>query len=186
MSSLNQPFGLRPAYHPSGQIRPVAMTIVSGFGSNILNGQPVLIAANGTVEPATVGSRLVGIFMGVEFTDVDGRRRVSSRWPANTVATDIVAYVTTDPAIVYEIQANAPVAQLRVGEQADFANIAAGSAVTGLSEAVLDVASFTAGASAQMRVLGITPGPDNVFGDLFTVVQVQISEHQNVADRIAY
>lgn len=186
MSSINAPFGLRPVNHPSGQIRAQQMTILSGYGVGILQNQPVTIAADGTIQAATVGGRIVGSFQGVEWTEPGGRRRVSNQWAASTVGTEIVAWVTLDPAIVYEIQANGSVAQLRVGEQANFGAIAAGSAVTGLSEAVLDVGTFTPSASAQMRVLGITPGPDNVFGDAFTVVQVQISQHQNVADRVAY
>jgi uncharacterized protein YhjY with autotransporter beta-barrel domain len=44
----------------------------------------------------------------------------------------------------------------------------------------------TTGGTAQMRVIGITPGPDNNWGDAYTIVQVQISEHQNVATINAY
>jgi hypothetical protein len=51
---------------------------------------------------------------------------------------------------------------------------------------MLDVATLTDTGNASMRIIDIAPGPDNAFGDNFTVVQVQISEHQNVADRAAY
>jgi hypothetical protein len=37
-----------------------------------------------------------------------------------------------------------------------------------------------------MRIIDLAPAPDNNFGDNFTIVQVQVSEHQNVADRAAY
>jgi uncharacterized protein YhjY with autotransporter beta-barrel domain len=37
-----------------------------------------------------------------------------------------------------------------------------------------------------MRLIGITPGPDNNWGDTYVIAQVQISEHQNVADKAAY
>jgi hypothetical protein len=74
-----------------------------------------------------------------------------------------------------------------IGNQFNFANITAGSTVVGISQATLDVSSVvTSGATAQMRVIGITPGPDNNWGDAFTIVQVQISEHQNVATINAY
>jgi len=49
---------------------------------------------------------------------------------------------------------------------------------------MLDVASSTTNAS--LRLIGITPGPDNNWGDTYVIAQVQISEHQNVADRAAY
>ena len=129
----------------------------------------------------------VGTFMGVEFTDSDGRRRVSNKFLANTPATDVTAYITRDPAIVYQIQANGAVNISNIGNQYDFGSITAGSTVIGLSTAVLDTASLVAsGAVAQMRVIGITPGPDNAWGDAYTIVQVQISEHQDVATINAY
>ncbi len=79
------------------------MTIESGYNANILQFQPVLISSTGNIQAAGISTPFVGTFMGVEFTDTDGRRRVSNKWTAGTSATDIVAYVTTDPAIVYEI-----------------------------------------------------------------------------------
>ena len=121
--------------------------------------------------------------MGVEFTDSDGRRRVSNKWTASTSATDIVAYVTLDPTIVYEIQSDAAIAVTDIGKQYDF-TAASGSTVTGLSTQMLGVS--TAASNAGLRLIGITPGPDNAFGDTYVICQVQISEHQNVADVAAY
>jgi hypothetical protein len=51
---------------------------------------------------------------------------------------------------------------------------------------MLDIATLTDTGNASLRVIDAAPGPDNIFGDSFTIVQVQISEHQNVADRAAY
>lgn len=187
MSSTSQPFGLRPAYSPSGVIRPTAYSINSGYGSNILQFQPVRIVPSstgeGTIAAAAVGERFIGTFMGVEFTDSDGRRRVSNKWTASTSATDIVAYVTLDPTIVYEIQSDAAIAVTDIGKQYDF-TAASGSTVTGLSTQMLGVS--TAASNAGLRLIGITPGPDNAFGDTYVICQVQISEHQNVADVAAY
>ncbi|QDH50448.1 hypothetical protein [Caulobacter phage KcrB] len=188
MSTISQPFGLRPAYHPSGTIRPTALTINSGYSSNILENQPVRIVPSstgeGTVVAAAIGEEFIGTFMGVQWVDTDGRFRVSNKWTASTVGTDIVCYVTLDPTIVYNIQANATMTVADIGKQFDFTTITAGSTVTGLSALMLDVAS--AATNASMRVIGLTPGPDNAWGDAFPVVQVQISEHQNVANKAAY
>lgn len=186
MSATSQPFGLRPVYSPSGVVRPVAMSIASAYGSNILQNQPVKIGANGTIEAAAIGDRFVGSFQGVEFTDSDGRRRVSNKWTASTAATDIIAYVTVDPSIVYEIQSSATIAVADIGSQADFTTITAGSTVTGLSQLMLDAATLTAAGSASLRILNASPGPDNAFGDSFVILQVQIAEHQFVADRVAF
>ena len=188
MSATSAPFGLRPDYHPSGVVRPTASTILTGYASNILQNQPVKIVPSstgeGTLAAAAIGDRFVGTFQGVEFTDSDGRRRVSNKWTASTVATEIVAYYTLDPTIVYEIQANATLDVTSVGKQYDFTTISAGSTTTGLSAMMLDAAS--AAANASLRVIGLTPGPDNAWGDTYPIVQVTISEHQNVADVAAY
>lgn len=186
MSTTSQPFGLRPAYSPSGVLRPTAYSIATGYSSNILQNQPVKIGADGTVQAAAIGDRFIGTFQGVEFTDSDGRRRVSNKWTASQAGTDIVAYVTLDPTIVYEIQANGTIAKTDIGSQADFTTITAGSTVTGLSALMLDTATLTNSGNASVRIIDLAPGPDNAFGDAYTIVQVQISEHQNVADRAAY
>lgn len=186
MSTTSQPFGLRPAFSPSGVVRPTAYSIVTGYAANILQNQPVKIGTDGTVQAAAIGDRFIGTFQGVEFTDSDGRRRVSNKWTASTAATDIVAYVTLDPTMVYEIQANGSIALTDIGSQADFTTITAGSTVTGLSALMLDQATLTNSGNASLRIIGVAPGPDNAFGDNFTIVQVQIAEHQNIADRAAY
>ncbi len=186
MSTTSQPFGLRPAFSPSGVIRPTAYSILTGYAANILQNQPVKIGSNGTIEAAAIGDRFIGTFQGVEFTDTDGRRRVSNKWVASTAATDIVAYVTLDPTIVYEIQANGPIAVTDIGKQANYTTITAGSVVTGLSALMLDTASLTDSGNEALRIIGLSPGPDNAFGDNFTIVEVQVAEHQNVADRAAY
>ncbi len=179
MSSVASPFGLKPAFHPSGIVRQLQGTIESGLASDIFQFSPVAIAATGELIPAAAGARAVGAFMGVEFTATDGRRRVGNRWEANTVGTEIVAYYTEDPYLIYEIQANAPVVQASIGQQFNWTALA-GNTTTGLSSIALDIAS--AGANAGLRVIGVNPAPDNVVGDAFTIAQVQISEHQYVAD----
>jgi hypothetical protein len=186
MSTVSQPFGLRPSYSPSGALRPTAYSILTGYAANILQSQPVKIGTDGTVQAAAIGDRFIGTFQGVEFTDSDGRRRVSNKWTASQAATDIVAYVTLDPTIVYEIQANGSIAVTDIGKQADFTTITAGSTVTGLSALMLDTGTLTDSGNASLRIIDLAPGPDNAFGDAYTIVQVQISEHQNVADRAAY
>ena len=185
MPSTSAAFGLRPAFHPSGVVRPVAMTIESGYNANILQFQPVKISSTGNIQAAGVSDPFVGTFMGVEFTDTDGRRRVSNKWTASTSATDIVAYVTTDPAIVYEIQSDATLSLADIGSQMDFDSVTAGSTTTGLSAAMLDVASKTTSGNALCRVVNLQPDVNNAWGDAYVIVQVQISEHQFVADRSA-
>ncbi len=182
MSDVASPFGLKPAFHPSGIIRQSHGTIASGLVSDIFQFSPITIAAGGTLVAAAPDDRIVGAFMGVEWTGTDGRRRVGNRWEANTVGTEIIAYYTEDPLITYEIQANAPFLQTAIGEQMDWTALA-GNATTGLSSVALDIASSAA--NAGLRTIGVNPAADNIIGDAFTIVQVQISEHQYVADIVA-
>jgi hypothetical protein len=72
-----------------------------------------------------------------------------------------------------------------IGSQMDFDSVTAGSTTTGLSAAMLDVASKTTSGSALCRVVNLQPDVNNAWGDAYVVVQVQISEHQFVADRVA-
>lgn len=181
MSQLAAPFGLRPAYSPSGIVRPGPLgTIVTAHPTDIFQNEPIAINAAGFIVGAAPGARAIGTFQGVEYDDVEGRHRVSNRWIANTVATNIRAYyIQAQDSVMYEIQANAALAQADIGQQFDW-DALAGSAITGLSSVALDVAS--AGANAGLRVLGLNPGPDNELTDPFPIVLVQISEHQTVAD----
>jgi hypothetical protein len=193
MPSTASPYGLIPVSHPSGVIRPFAMTIASGYAVNIFQNQPVRIAPStaggqteGTIVAAAVGEAFIGTFQGVEFTDGDGRRRVSNRWLASTAATDIVAYVTIDQTITYQVQSNAQLNVADIGKQYDF-TAASGNTTTGLSTQALDVAS--AAANASLRLIGVVPYPNNAFGDSnlpFVDALVQISEHQNTANVAAY
>ena len=190
MTTTAQPFGLRPSSHPSGVIRPVAYTIATGYAVNIFQNQPVRIAPStgggqteGTIVAAATGEPFIGTFQGVEFTDSDGRYRVSNKWTASTSATTITAYVTTDPAIVYQVQTNANVVVADIGKQYDFANTLVGNTTTGLSSAALDVASSAANAS--VRLIGLSDAVEDTATDTYLTVEVQISEHQFVADKAA-
>lgn len=186
MSSINAPFGLRPSYSTSGILRPEQLTIASGYASNIFQFSPIKIFTDGTLQVAAPADRIIGVFMGVEFTDAEGRRRYSNRWLSGTIATDIVAYTMRDQQpTVYEIQADGPLTVANIGNQANFEAVV-GSTVSGLSTQRLTVASLTPTANAALRILGISTAPDNVAGDLFTIARVQISRHQDVADQVAY
>jgi len=182
MSSTNAPFGLRPAFHPSGLDRAQALAggIASGYGSAILKGQPVKYVTGGTIQPAAAGDAFAGAFAGVEWTDTTGRRHVSNNWPASTAyqTGSCVAYFYNDPLIVYEIQADGSVAQSAIGDEADLSNTTAGSTTTGLSQATLSSTLAGAGNSAQMRIIDIAPYPDNAWGDTYVIVRAVISEYQ--------
>ena len=187
MSSTSAPFGLRPAFFPTGLERAQALAngITSGYSSNILKGQPVVYGTTansgtlGTIIPATTSGTVTGAFAGVEWTDTTGRRRVSNYWPASTSGTAIVAYFYNDQQIIYEIQADGSMAQTSLGNEYNMNNVTAGSTVTGLSQCTLNSSSAAGnGNQAQLRVVDLAPYPDNAWGDAYTIVRVQIVQTQ--------
>ena len=189
MSATSAPFGLRPAFHPSGLDRAQALAggIVSGYASNILKGQPVQYGTTansgtlGTIIIATTSGAWSGAFAGVQWTDTTGRARVSNYWPASTAYTagTCVAYFYNDQNIVYEIQADGSMAQTTIGNEYNFTNIAAGSTTTGLSQATLGSATAVGnGSQGQMRVVDVAPDPGNDWGDAYTIVRVVNSNSQ--------
>jgi hypothetical protein len=189
MSAISAPFGLRPAFHPSGLDRAQALAngIVSGYASNILKGQPVQYGTTanggtiGTIIPATTSGAWSGAFAGVQWTDTTGRARVSNYWPANTAYTagSCTAYFYNDSNIVYEIQADGSMAQTTIGNEYNFSNITAGSTTTGLSQATLGASTAVGnGSNGQMRVVDLGQNVDNAWGDAYTVVRVVNSASQ--------
>ena len=189
MSSLSAPFGLRPAFHPSGLDRAQALAsgIVSGYASNIFKGQPVQYGTTanggtvGTIIPATTSGAWAGAFAGVQWTDTTGRARVSNYWPANTAYTagTCTAYFYNDSNIVYEVQADASLVQTSIGNEYNFSNVTNGSSTTGLSAATLGASTaVNVGANGQMRVVDLAPYVDNAWGDSYTIVRVVNSASQ--------
>jgi len=182
MSATSAPFGLRPAFHPSGLDRAQALAggIASAYPADILKGQPVKYDTAGTIVPASGSEAFVGAFAGVEWTDTTGRRRVSNYWPANTAyqTGSCVAYFYNDPNIVYEIQADGTLAQTSIGDEANITNSTAGSNTTGLSQATLSTSLAGANGVAAMRIVDIAPYPDNNWGDAYVIVRATIAQFQ--------
>ena len=191
MSATSAPFGLRPAFHPSGLDRAQALAngiqavstsgnVSAGYASNILKGQPVKMDTGGYIVVAAAGDAFLGAFAGVEWTDSTGRRRVSNYWPANESfqVGSVVAYFYNDPNIVYEIQTDGTMLQTAIGAEADLSNTTNGSTTTGLSQCTLSISVVASPNTAQMRIVDIAPYPDNAWGDNFVIVRATIAEYQ--------
>lgn len=189
MSSTSAPFGFRPSYHNSGNIRAKAYTIASGFAANIFMGDPVKLVDAGTIQLGTSdgtrtgttdGISLLGVFAGVEYTDATGKPTVSNFWPASTSATNIVAYVYDDPETLFDVQYNNPSSgttmQTAVGEECDWTVASpGGSTSTGLSDTYLTAIQATSG---QFQITGFSHNISDVLTDAYIVATVRINEHQ--------
>ena len=211
MSATFQPFGLKPVYHPSGLDRAVPFvgtnTFVPGTsysapyslssGQSFYEFQPVAITSSGqlTIANQTASSgKVYGVFNGVEYTNSDGRRSVAKYAALTTLAaaTNIVFWIFSDPAIVYEIQCNGSVTSAAIGTEYNF-DTTTGSTVTdgyaigvggaGFSTTALLATAVGTGNQGQVRVVGLgreaayPAGNTNQWGDAYTIVQVQISNN---------
>lgn len=189
MSSASGPFGFIAAYHPSGCVRARPYPIATGYAANIFTGDPVKLVTAGTIQLGTSdGTRtgttadvlLLGVFAGCTYTDSNGKPNFSPYWPTGTTSADAIAWVYDDPDTVFRVESDGSIAASGVGDQADWTGFTApgGSTLTGISSGTLDATLIGAGDQAQFRILQIPVAPDNVAGDSFTQVLVEIAQHQ--------
>jgi len=190
MSSTSAPFGFRASFHNSGQIRPKAYVIASGYAANIFQGDPVKLVDAGTVQLGTsdgtrsgtvAGILLLGIFAGCQYNDSLGKPTVSAYWPTGTAGTEIIAYVYDDPETLFETQYTNPgtpgttTMQTAVGEQMDWVVASpGGSTATGLSNTQIGVIETTSG---QFQLTGFAGEINDSITDAYNVVIVRINEH---------
>ena len=188
MSATNAPFGFRPSYHPSGQMRPKAYTIASTYAANIFQGDPVKLVDAGTVQLGTSdgtrsgtvdGILLLGVFAGCQYIDSLGKPTLTPFWPTGTTATDIVAWVYDDPETIFQVQYNNPssgtTVQTAVGEECDWTVASpGGSTATGLSNTYLTAIQGTSG---QFQITGWALNINDALTDAYIVATVRINEH---------
>lgn len=182
MSATAAPFGLRPVYHPSGNTREVEYSIDAAYTTSIFKGDPVLLNTNGTITRSAAGNTLHGVFMGCEYLDSTGKPNYSNFWPGTASCTEIKAWVITDAETVFEIQGVSALTQAAIGDECDISTYAAGSTSTGLSIVSAATGSLAgAGASAQLRIVGVAPYSDNAITDTYPILRVTINESANRA-----
>ena len=152
--TIEAPYGLVPVKLLSG-VPFVGLTrhysIASNYGTNIFNGDAVKLVTGGTVERDTAGAAMtpIGVFLGCTFTD-PSTQQVTFRqsYPANTVASDIQAYVADGTDILFKVavvSSGTTIGDLAITDIG--ANVAgvnnAGSTITGNSQIAISDTSAT-------------------------------------------
>jgi hypothetical protein len=187
MSSTSAPFGFRPSYHNSGQMRPKAYVIASTYAANIFSGDPVKLTDNGVIQLGTSdgtrsgttdGITLLGVFAGCQYYDASGKPTISPFWPSGATGTEIVAWVYDDPETLYDVQYTNPSAgttvQTAVGEQCDWTVASpGGSTQTGLSTTQLTAIQSTSG---QFQITGFAYNINDSLTDAYVTVTVRLNE----------
>jgi hypothetical protein len=106
--TVDAPYGLLPINLIGGQVFAGStrqIPIVSAYNTSIFYGDVVTLTTTGTLikDTGTATATPVGVFLGCSFTDPVFGKTFRQSYPANTVATDIVAYVVDDPDTLFKV-----------------------------------------------------------------------------------
>jgi hypothetical protein len=154
----------------TGKVRHIK--IASAYDTAIFYGDFVKLVAAGTVEKAAVTTAAVagtvGVFVGCSYTDPTTKQPTFSQyWPADTAASDAVAYVADDPKLVFQMQGDGSIAQTGLGNNVQ-AISTAGSTDIGRSRNALDASSIATTNTFPLRIVDFVDGPNSAVGDSFT------------------
>jgi hypothetical protein len=184
MSTVFQPFGMKPAYHPSGLDRSVPFAGTNSYvigtsgysapyslttGQSFFQYQPVGLNASGQLTIAATSaatSPMYGVFDGVEYTTAEGRRTLGKSISKASLdaANSIVFWIFQDPQLVYEAQINGSATAASIGQQYNFSGLTGyttadgytiGVGGAGFSTAALAAAAVGTGVQGQVRVVGL-------------------------------
>jgi len=194
MASTSAPFGFRPSFHNSGQIRPKAYVIASGYATSVFSGDPVKLTVNGVVQLGTsdgtrsgtvAGISLLGIFAGVEYLDSTGKPTISPFWTGATSVyggAGATAWVYDDPETIYDAQYTNPGTpgttsmQSAVGQQCDWVVASpGGSTATGISSTQLGVIQSGTG---NFQITGFQGNITDSLTDAYAIVTCRLNEGQ--------
>ncbi len=122
------------------------------------------MATSGFAAVAAAGTEdIIGSLNGVFYTDATTNKPTFQNYlQASNTATDIVALVNDSPLQQYEIRSDATGAssQASVGEVADITYVAGGSP-NYVSKTTLASAGIAAGATKQLKIIGVSRDPEN-------------------------
>ena len=159
-------FGLKPIkmYGNGYENMGLGEYPVAASSDAIYNQDLVCQHTTGFVIVGIAGTEdIIGSLNGVFYTDATTNKPTFQNYlQASNTATDIVALVNDSPLQQYEIRSDATGAssQASVGEVADITYVA-GESPNFVSKTTLASAGLAAGASKQLKVIGVSRDPEN-------------------------
>ncbi len=164
--TVSAPYGLLPINLIGGRVFAGAtrqIPIVSGYDTSIFYGDVVKLVDTGTLakDTGTSTATPVGVFLGCSYTDPVFGKTFRQYYPANTVATDIVAYVLDDPDALFKVAVVSSgttigfVTRTAVGNNAALVQNA-GNTITGNSRVAVDDNTATTN-TLPVRVIDVVP-----------------------------
>ena len=188
MSTVNAPYGLRAVNRNDGMPYAGATSQFlidpAGLGSNLFNGQVVIINANGYIALSTAtGADLTtnnlggntlgawGVFVGCSYINAQGQQIYAQYYPSGTTGV-VTAYVITDPNVTFVAQLDGQVTQAALGANTFFAaaqSTSTGSTTTGNSTSALESTVVTT--AAAFKIIGFA----SPLTDTYTEVLVKFN-----------
>ena len=181
MATTAAPYGARPINTTSasgsytGKVQHIK--IASAYDTAIFYGDFVKLVTAGTVEKdaGTAALTPIGIFMGCKYTDSTSKQMTfNQQWPADMAASDAVAYVVTDPEVLFKMQSDETVAQAALGANASVVQTA-GSTSIGNSKCAFDGSTVATTNTFPVKVVDFVDGPTSSVGDTYTDVIVKFN-----------
>ena len=183
MASSAAPHGARPVGTVVGspyQGKVTHYKIKNAYGTSIFYGDFVKWGddnPNTTIQKDTGTTSLtpIGVFLGCAYTDpTTGQFTPNQYYPASTAADDIVAYVSSDPFILMQMQSDETLGQDDLGKNCAVVQTA-GSTAIGTSKNSVDISTVATTNTLPVKIVDFVDGPDSAVGDSFTDVLVMFN-----------
>jgi hypothetical protein len=187
MASTASPYGLRLAKSQAERRMGHGFSqypILSGYAADLKCGDLVKLVIGGTIQKetgtTTTSAGVIGVFMGVSYTDPSFGFVQKQQWVSGTVtqnAANAFAYVMEDPSAIFQIQANGSLSQNAVGTNAALVQ-GTGNLTLGVSGVALNAGSIAVTSTLPIRIVGLVNEVGfSVPGDAFTDVLVKLNNH---------
>lgn len=195
MTATASPSGLRPIGRlDSGSLEVYRQyPIASGYGTAIAVGDVVHLVDGGTATTIEKQSAtgddsteidIVGIFMGVSYTDPNTNQKTFSQlYPASTTASDIMAYVVDDPNALFTIQADGAPTNVNdiYGKNTLLVQTAPDTSLK-VSRVALDISELSTDAQNPIRVIDYLGGNEgDEKGTAFPILVCKFNYHQHTS-----
>ena len=151
--------------------------IKSAYGTSIFFGDVVKWAddnPNTTIakDTGTTACTPIGIFLGCAYTDPTTKQFTPNQYfPASIAASDIVAYVASDPFLIMQMQCDCAADQDDLGKNCAIVQTA-GSTSIGRSKVAVDISTVATTNTLPVKIIDFVDGPDSAIGDAYTDVLV--------------
>ena len=187
MANIDSAYGLIPVAHVGQTDNNGGQTQYSIGDTQttaIFTGDPVKYKSDGTVEVATAGDPVVGVFGGCFYTDpTTSKPTWSPYFPAALAPGDAKAFIWDNPMQTFIVQQDSVVSNLLAANLNENANLIfnAGNTTTGVSGVEIDSSSADVTAALQVRLIDFYATPSNNTTANNSVFVVKINNHKLMA-----